>query len=401
MSHRFFWSLICSILSSGPALAQTDSGLTAFYEALYTTETGASKRITRISWWGDSAVASDGYTGALRAVLQRRFGDGGPGFLLIDPTYRGYVHKRVRLTRFGWKSISLLQVRGRNRLLGLAGMMSKSFGGAGTTYTSKGGFFRRATLFYRAGPRAGDVQLTTQDRGTHFQHSTRAARVQSAVWVQALPAKTRVVRLRAAGKGSVGVFGLVLETQGPGLTLDTLGMVGLRARGLGRLDPVQFKKQLGLRKPDLVTIHFGGNERVDPYLSAKRHAAEIEILVKRLRAGAPQASCLILSPLPHGRRMRGKTVNDTRLDVVIQAQRQVAKANGCAFFDAIAAFGGPRSAQLMRDKKWLVRDLAHLSPSGHQEVARRVARWLIQGYETWKERRVLKLSVPRWENEAH
>ena len=395
------FSSLLLFTSSPVSAAGSVSGLDAFYAALYATEIGTSKRITRISWWGDSAVASDGYTGALRALLQRKFGDGGPGFLLIDPTYKGYYHKRVRMRRSGWKSTSLLRVRGRNRRMGLAGMVSQSYGGASTTYISKAGSFRQATLFYRAGPRTGDVQIYVNGAGLPLaRHSTRADNRGSAIWRQDLPPKTRQVRIRAVGKGSVWVYGLVLESAGPGVVLDTLGMVGLRARGLGRLAPKQFERQLSMRRPDLTVIHFGGNERVDPSLSEARHAAEVERVVKRLRKGAPKASCMLVGPLPHGRRSRGKILNDTRLEIVVRAQRKVAARHGCAYFDAIGAFGGEGSAQLMRDKKWLVRDLAHLSPSGEREVARRIDAWLVAGYTSWKKRHAAGTRVPGWEREA-
>ena len=392
--------ILCFCLMSGPVQAASiPTGLDAFFRSLNQTEKGKMKRITRISWWGDSAVASDGYTGVLRRLLQKKFGDGGPGYLLIDPTYKGYYHQRVRMKRHGWKSSSLSTTRNRNRKMGLAGSISRSYGGAGTTFFSKGGTFHRAIAFFGTGKAHGDLQLFVQEQGrAHARHSTRRDSFGSDTWSQALPAGTQSVKLRAAGQGPVRVFGLALETEGPGLVLDTLGLVGLRARGLSRLEPTHFERQLKLRKPDLMVLHFGGNERVDPQLSAVRHASEVDAVVQRLRKARPQASCLLIGPIPHGRWVNRRLVDDDRLLTIVKAQQEVATKRGCAFFDAIEAFGGKGSARLMREKKWLVRDLAHMSAAGQREVAARIHRWLMKGYASWKEAEAKRATrVPHWE----
>ena len=55
----------------------------------------SSERPVRISWWGDSAIVGDGYTGEVRKILQERLGDGGPGFMLFSPPFEGYRNARV------------------------------------------------------------------------------------------------------------------------------------------------------------------------------------------------------------------------------------------------------------------------------------------------------------------
>ena len=72
----------------------------------------------RIAWLGDSHGASDYWSGALRTALQKRFGNGGVGFVHLG--YRGYRHDGVKLTVDGrWK----MYPRGPSTVVATGGMM--------------------------------------------------------------------------------------------------------------------------------------------------------------------------------------------------------------------------------------------------------------------------------------
>src|SRR6185503_2821332 len=53
----------------------------AFYKAVADSKAGKLGRALRVSWYGDSVVATDALPGHLRTKLQGELGDGGPGFV--------------------------------------------------------------------------------------------------------------------------------------------------------------------------------------------------------------------------------------------------------------------------------------------------------------------------------
>src|SRR5204863_9746540 len=94
-------------------LIENPSGraLESFYQSLALTfaqrETGENDNpaITRISHYGDSHVAADILTGALRRYFRRDFGDAGPGFILAGHPWSWYSRSGVESSAsFGWQS---------------------------------------------------------------------------------------------------------------------------------------------------------------------------------------------------------------------------------------------------------------------------------------------------------
>ena len=381
---------LCVTLTAPPENRAAETGspsmepspLELFFSALDARGLPASRAMVRISWWGDSAVAGDGYTSRIRTRLQERFGDGGAGIVLADPTFKGYRHGQVRLKRNNWTTESVLHRRLRHGRYGLTGSVMQSYGGASSTFIARGEGYDRVTVFFRGGPNRGLLQLYVDEEGlARADHLTRRDSAEESQWTFDLQAASKWIRVRAAGKGSVELYAVALERKLGGLVLDTMGHVGLRARGLLRINAAHFSEQVRLRAPHLVAIHFGGNERVDARLTKEKHQKEISALIQRLKKGHPQTSCLVVGPLPHGVRSAGKIVLDPRLEIISAGQRSAAAEEGCAYFDAIEHFGGKEGLQGMVQNRLLAKDLAHLTTRGHTKMGDLVADWLIKAYD--------------------
>ena len=63
-------------------------GMDAIYRAMRSAKQQKLGRALRISWYGDSVIATDAVPSRLRAKLQTEFGDGGPGFVYAVPPHR-------------------------------------------------------------------------------------------------------------------------------------------------------------------------------------------------------------------------------------------------------------------------------------------------------------------------
>ena len=369
-----------------PPVASGVTLLSPWFEALASTEQGRRADPARIGWWGDSAIVGDGYTGEVRRRLQARFGDGGPGFILAAPAFDGYLRHGVRLKRHTWETESVLTGPRRDGRYGYGGVIASSWGGAGSTFILEDGLapIDRVEVWHHAGPNMGGLQLYLDEAAKAAGEVACAADAGSdRIWAPPIGAPARHLRLRAAGGGLVQVYGVVLERAGPGVVLDALGIVGLRARRWTKhADAAHVRGQIAARRPDLLVLNFGGNERVDPGLSEARHADEIAAVAAVLRAGHPGAACLIVGPIAHGQ--DGTTRLDPALETIYAGQRAAAERAGCAFFDTTAAMGGAEAVSSFRQRKLLGRDLAHLNPAGHRELGRLVATWLVGAYDAWR-----------------
>ena len=119
----------------------------AFFGKLAAAERKEPGAIARISYFGDSIVASDFITAGLRRKLQKRFGDAGHGFMLMANAWPGYFHNDV--TRFaskGWQVSRVVGPFAEDGLYGIGGVSFRSQGaGVFSRFgTAKEGSFGRA-----------------------------------------------------------------------------------------------------------------------------------------------------------------------------------------------------------------------------------------------------------------
>ena len=106
-----------------------DGAMSSFYEALVALAYGERDKV-RIRHYGDSHIANDGTTHALRVLLQRRFGDGGHGFVLAKARTRWYKHKGIKhLSSSRWKVHNFLGGGVREGTYGYGGVVAT--GGVG------------------------------------------------------------------------------------------------------------------------------------------------------------------------------------------------------------------------------------------------------------------------------
>jgi lysophospholipase L1-like esterase len=356
--------------------------LESFFKILRGLEDKKLDRQARIAWYGDSAIISDGYTGEVRARLQKRFGAAGPGFILAAPTFEGYLREGVRLKRQGWESQAVIAGELKSGEYGYGGIVATSFGGATATFEAQNPV-SAIEVWYEAIPKGGKLQLFL-DGAANPTVVEATAGDGAKVWRHVPDKPVKSVKLRAGGEGLVRVYGVVLDQAATGVQLDPIGILGIRARRWLNANEGHLTQQVGKRAPDLIVINFGGNERVDSGLTKASHKADIDKTLAALRAGAPKAGCLIVGPIAHGVDGGKGVVLDPELATIYDAQREVADAKGCAFFDTLTAMGGKKALKTWRDKGWLSGDYAHLTNKGHEALGDLMADWLIGAYDAWK-----------------
>jgi hypothetical protein len=346
----------------------------------------------RLAQWGDSAIAADGMPSATRRLLQRTFGDGGHGFSLIAASNPWYRRKDVEWASSGWTADEFIRDSADDRRYGYGGVVAS--GGPGAKASWK-------TVVAEDGAPAPEVGLTASSFQVFYQATKRGhtfdvlvdGAVAKTVEASADPAEDRAVSVEVPdGPHTFGVkvtagrarlYGVAVE-RADGVVYDGLGVVGARDTRWLNADEAAHLQALRQRKPDLYILMYGGNALEDQ-TSMDWYREHLTQVVARWRKALPEQSCLIMTPIDHGERHRGRVRTVPRQVELMAVQREVAKAEGCAFFSLYDAMGGDGAIGRWFETGLASGDLAHPTAKGSVELGRLFYMALMQGLHGWVE----------------
>lgn len=365
-------------------------GMDRFYRALH--RAAAGEGLARAAQWGDSTIAADGITSTVRARLQARFGNGGPGYLSAGMDPQWMMRFDVGTTRTGeWTTHSLLSGNGGGRY-GFGGIVSTAAPEARVSFSAPklpdGSRLKlhRFEVYYQAGPERGGWWATLDGAGAGAG-SAAAAGLSDRFHATERPQGYTRATIGASADGPATFYGVVMETAGPGVVWDALGVTGIGPWSFAQQGRRHLAGQVARRSPDLVAIMLGGNDlgARDLVGDGAGYVPYFLETVERLRAGAPESACLILTPLDQGTRKGGTAQTKPTMGPMVSALRLAAAQTGCAFWDAQAAMGGAGSivrwSRLKPPLAWT--DLLHLSSTGQEIVGNLLADAIEAGYDHW------------------
>lgn len=351
---------------------ESASALAPFFDALARTKRGEG--ITRVTHMGDSSIGRDNLPHILRTFFQEEYGDAGPGFVLLQPHSTSYLNRTVFLNTQRWDEICfIIRQCKRDGHYGLGGVSVESGRGASTLIRPKEGrVVSRAEIWYAAQPRAGTLRYRFGE-GRPKLVDIRAPELEDRWLVEEREPGEHALRIDVVD-GTVRAYGAVLENDGPGLVWDTLSMIGAFTHRLLAQDEAHFANQLRRRDSDLIVLSYGGNDLrriVDGNVDEAGLREETRQLLARVRTARPEAGCLLLGINDH--LLSGVAhIKPEHTKTVIDAQRAAAHDTGCAFWDTLAAMGGPGTF-----RPWLKLGLArddgkHITPRGRVVLGKRL-----------------------------
>lgn len=369
------------------------AALDRFYASLTRTHLGLPGAITRVVHYGDSAIGNDGITGAIRSKMQARFGDAGHGFHLLGQPNASYRHQGVRFDeKSPWGHCFIIFDCKKDGYYGLGGTTFESAGGAEIRLSTalKGPAGRKVAryeVWYAGLPKGGTLRLRL-DNEEPVELATAAEAMEDRWHVIETTDDEHTLSVRAAGNGKVRAYGVVMERTVPGIVWDEMSQIGALTRRMLNFDRDHLQRQLARRHPDLLVLMFGGND-MNTQGTMEKYKGELTDVIRMFRAGDPGLPCLLMAPLDHGERDgSGKIVTRTIVPRLVQAQREVAEIEGCAFFNTYEAMGGSGSmGRWVRSSPALgAGDLSHLTHHGHKVVGAMLVRSLMQGYVDFRKR---------------
>ena len=354
---------------------------------------GQGKGIVRLSHIGDSHIIADFWTGEMRDRLQKRFGDGGRGFVLGGEMWRSYGQRHVWHYTEGEWVVSNLK-RGKDTGVfgpGGAALICEKLScttGIETREGQRSSRFDILEVFTLGHSQGGNYQLKVDGR-INETFSTFSPWLNVLKHRVLLPLSHHKVSVSPGGKqGELWLFGFSLKNSQGGLIYDSIGLNGSQAKHLLKNGNKVLKQAFRHLESQVLILSFGINEIFDRGYERNKYAFELEYLLKVLRDPddilTQKTDCILTGPFAALR--RGSTPSE--LEEVYQIQRSLSEKYHCAFWDAQQAMGG--SIRPWQKLKFARKDGVHLSRKGYKRIAKLFEDSLMLSFMEWKEERLQK-----------
>lgn len=356
--------------------------LDAFYRAAREAKRGKLGRALRVSWYGDSVIATDAVPAGLRARLQEELGNGGPGFVYVVPPHRFCGHEAITRAQGGaWNVHAITAGVIPDGMYGVGGSTAETDGGRATIKLVTG-TASQVELYYLAQPRGGSVAITADGKPLATV-DTRGATRQPGFASASVAAGAQ--KFDFAARGRVRLFGVSLENAS-GAVVDNLGVVSVNLKSFDANKAEHFQAELKHRGADLVMLMIGANEAewLNPGdRDTRDYATRYGKLLAQVRAAVPEASCLVVSPTDQAEARDGTYVSRPVMPMLIDAQRTAAHEAGCAFYSTYGWMGGQGSAAKWFRRGMVGTDFQHLSRKGADALVDGLFRTLVAGYQKY------------------
>jgi lysophospholipase L1-like esterase len=379
-AHDFVYE---TVADSADIPVENAAALIPFFEQLYRHQRGELAGPLHILHYGDSHTAADEWTGDLRSRFQEKFGDGGSGFSLAGRPWSSYRRMDVRSgsTR-GWHTDGLVG-RAGDGVYGLGGVSLSAAKAHEAVYLDANA--AEFELFYYQQPGGGTVQI--YDNGMAVEQISTDGEPGPAYYrLEAIPGMHRV-EAETLDRAPVRLFGWVAENT-TGVTYETLGINGAEASIVLGWNEETLRSNIERRNPALIVLAYGTNEAGRKDWTLESYREMYSQLIARLRADAPTATILVVGPPDRTQKIRKvgwQTME--KIDVIAEAQREAALANGCAFWDLRAKMGGKGSMLRWVAAGMAQADHVHFTGPGYRMLGDAVFRDVMSQYDIFLQAR--------------
>jgi lysophospholipase L1-like esterase len=377
-----------NVASGADIPVENAAALIPFFEQLYRRQDGSAMGPLRILQYGDSHTAADEWTGELRTRFQEKFGDGGSGFSLAGHPYAGYKRFDVRSgsTR-GWHTDGLVGHPG-DGIYGLGGISLSVRVPHEDVFVEADA--RDFELFYYQQPGGGTLQL--YDNGIPVDRIPTDGEPAPGYYRFEPEPGLHKLELETLDRAPVRVFGWVAEKPS-GITYETLGINGAEASILLGWNQETLRSNIERRNPALIVLAYGTNEAGHKIWTLESYRDKFSELLSRVREAAPTAAILVISPPDRDQRVKRVWQPLDRVDMIVEAQRQAALANRCAFWDLRAKMGGKGSMQQWVSAGLAANDHVHFSGTGYRMLGDAIFRDVMSQYDAFLKARESILAV--------
>ena len=347
-----------------------DREMDKFYEALRS----AKKRPVRIAYFGDSFIEGDILTAAVRDLLQTRFGGRGVGFVDIQSQVAGFRTTVLSHSK-GWTEYAAVYGKGFNPQL--QGINSRYYipapgaeidmRGQNRVYAGHLDTVQVATLFFS--PQQG-LTMNCSVNGGDFRPFYTAPEDSIADEIQSCTVNGKIGRVDIKVAGNGRFYGLALENK-TGIVLDNFSMRGSIGWHLGQIPQDVLNQFARLRNYDLIIMHFGLNMAAPSTHNYSRFCEKFETGLNLFRKAYPNASILVFSMSNRDARSANGTFRTMDgVEALVEAQREMARKEGVAFWNLQQGMGGSGSMVELQKEGKANRDYTHINFRGGEHIGK-------------------------------
>ena len=367
-------------IANGPALDSFYAQL-ASYEA--SMQGGQKPTDTlRVLQWGDSHTAADMFTGEARRIFQAQFGDGGIGYSYAGYPFAGFrIFGSRRSQSPGWITQGNKFLQLGDGQLGMGGLsISTQRPGESITLDAS-----CASLDLQFLQQPGGGKLLFSDNGSDpITIPTDAQEIGPGTYHYVCPAGEHHFQVQTADYAPVTLLGWV-ATQ-PGVTWEMIGINGAEAPLILRWDQKLFAQYLKDNSPALIVLAYGTNEAASTLWDEDSYRDKFASLIDTIHSYVPESSILVIGPADRSLRQHYAWHPFTGTDKIVEAQRAVCRAHGCAYWDQQQRMGGFGSMQQWVYAGWAQPDHTHFTGDGYHALADALMADLMAGFQDYKQR---------------
>lgn len=324
----------------------------------------AQGKTIRVMHYGDSQIELDRISKELRTFFQSKFGGGGPGLLPI-------VQSVPKATVTQWASESYITYTaygiGNRDSQNQYGLMARYFRliGSGTCSFSNTRTNKVRLLLY---DNKGDFKATLKEKnGEYVEEKVCDSTTGFKIIQWDLPYSLSAFSLQFSGNANL--YGVMVDNGG-GVQVDNIPMRGCSGTIFTKMGRELLQKSYGQTDVEMIILQYGGNampalktnEGVDYYKT------QIANQIKYLKSTYPDVPVLFIGPSDMSTRVNGVLTTYPLLPELIQALKEVALQNGCAFWDIYEVMGGQNSMLAWVRQGLAGNDYVHFTPAGANKI---------------------------------
>lgn len=327
-------------------------------------------RMVRIAVVGDSYIEGDIMTQDLRAKLQEAYGGRGVGYMNMHSEFPGF-RRSVTQSGKGWKCYSATH-RGQERYMGLSEEYAVAQGSATAEYkgakrVSRTDRWDKSTFLFVA-PEGGEIKTRTS-AGEWITHNVAASPSVQAIMIDSATSQFGV----SISSPSVISLGVWLDGKGKGVSVDCMSSRGIPGYTLAKVPSELCHEMSEWVDYDLIILEFGINVLSARQRNYSQFCKNMEGVIRHLRECYPSARILLMGIGDRGEKRDGRVRSMSTVPIMIEAQRNAARATGALFWDTREAMGGDDAIVEWAKKGFANKDYIHLSHKGGEQLASSLA----------------------------
>ncbi|OLS60796.1 SGNH/GDSL hydrolase family protein [Pseudomonas putida] len=368
MRRVLFFVLLGGLLASGPAAALSRDGNLGLLASKLRV---AARAPVNIVQFGDSHTAADLFSGELRRLFQKDYGDGGIGLVSAMPVPgTRYEQVVLKAAESQWKLVSARNQQSEQFPLGgylALPQVDKASVRIEARQPDEQRY--RVSALYQAQQHSGLHARDEQnpDRRVMLAATGGEWRFSPLLNNARLPLELSVETPAGLALGGWWVQG----QKNAGVTLSALGINGAQLAVMNKWQAGWQDSLKGLR-PDMVLLAYGTNEAFDPRFDPAQYREQLAQTLGELRRQLPRAVIVLVGP-PDSIRQRGAQGCAARvpqaLAGIVASQREEAKKVGALFWDWQGFMGGECSIERWQAQGLARGDLIHLTAEGYRKSA--------------------------------